>query len=372
MSFNLTAGNPRAHRIRVYYTETASTIYEGMPVCFNFDTTTNWFGGSMTNGAVTASTSLTAGTPSTGTAKYMQVEDPDSGNIQWFAGVVAAGGWCGRTGGRSLDIFIPNGAIVPVRAGVACTEGRTVLSVISATQYLGHALSATQARPVAISEETVDRSTAGLVLAKLDDTMFLYQDNTGDALYVGTGATAASASQIVNRINVSSGQTGGVFTALDVRATVTGTPACTGYGIALYTQTDISGIATGQNAGVSHWTNINAGGDLTGDYYGVEIGIYESGADLTGIAGSDTIAPLCLRFQLDGTNAPGANTKYQMYLRSEAGGTHPDGLFACYTDQAIGMIAKTSAAVSHIIPIYMNASGVLASGTYYIMVSDTA
>jgi hypothetical protein len=59
MSFNLTAGNPRAHRIRVYY-EGSNTITEGMSLCYNHDTTTNWFGGSQTAGTITASTT-TAG-----------------------------------------------------------------------------------------------------------------------------------------------------------------------------------------------------------------------------------------------------------------------------------------------------------------------
>jgi len=226
MSFNLTAGNPRAHRIRVYYLNASSaTIYEGMPLCYNNDTTTNWFGGSMTNGAVTASASLTAGTPSTASAKYLEVEAPADGNIQWFAGVVAAGGWVGKKDARALDIYVPNGAIVPVRAGVACTESRTVLSVITGTNYLGHALDATEARPVAIVEETVNRSTAGLILAKLDPNMFIYQEQHGSALLVGTGATAASASQTLNRMKASSAQTGGSFVMLECDGTLTGTGA---------------------------------------------------------------------------------------------------------------------------------------------------
>jgi len=371
---NLSWGNPAAHRVRVWYNTASKTIYEGMPVCYNYDTTTDWAGGSASDGAVTASTSLTDGTPETCQAKYLEVEEPNDGNLQFFAGVVAKGGWCGKTTsatanvGIILDIYVPNGAIVPVRAGVACTVARTILSVIAATQYLGHALSATEARPVAIVEETVNRSTAGLILAKLDPNLFIYQEQHGSALLSGTGATAAAASQVVNRINVSSGQTAGCFTALDVRATITGTPACTGYGITLYTQTDISGIATGQNAGVSHWTNINAGGDLTGQYFGVEIGIYEGGADLSGM--THCIAPLCLRMQIDATDGPPANKQYHMYLRSEAGGSHPDGLFMAYSFDSIAMAIGSAPVVSHVIPIEIEAGS--NAGTYYVMVSDAA
>jgi hypothetical protein len=229
---NLSWGNPVAHRVRVHYNTASKTIYEGMPVCYNYDTTRNWAGGSSSNGAVTTSSSLTAGTPETAAAKYLEVEEPNDGNLQFFAGVVAKGSWCGKTTsstagvGITLDIYVPNGAIVPVRAGVGCTNARTILSVIAATQYLGHALSATEARPVAIVEETVDRSTAGLILAKLDPNLFIYQEQHGSALLSGTGATAASASQIINRINVSSAQTAGTFRALQMKAELTGTGHC--------------------------------------------------------------------------------------------------------------------------------------------------
>jgi len=368
---NLSWGNPVAHRVRVHFNTASAVIYEGMPVCYNYDTTVNWAGGSVSDGAVTASTTLTAGTPETAAAKYLEVENPADGNIQWFAGVVAKGGWCGKTTsatagvGQLLDIYVPNGAIVPVRAGIGCTAGRTVLSVIAATQYLGHSLSATEARPVAIVEETVDRSTAGLILAKLDPNLFIYQDSTGSALLVGTGATAAAASQVVNRINVSSAQTAGRFTALDIQAAVTSTCVGTGYGIALYTQTDISGILGGQSAGVSHWTNINAGGDLTHEYYALEVGIYESGADLRG---NQRISPLVLRTQLDGTNAC-SDGHYMMTFICDGTGDHPDGLFSTNEVEDIAMTEITGSN-TNCIPFNVGPPG--AETTYWIMVTNAA
>ena len=370
MAFNLTAGNPRAHRIRLYYTE-SSTIYEGMPVCYEFDATTNWFGGSVTNGAVSATTTTAEGSQNEG--KYIRVEDPDADNIHAFAGVVAKGGWCGTTGPKSIDVYVPNGAIVPVRTDINCTVGRSVLAVHTAEQMLTSPHE-TAARPVAIAWETVDRSsTTGLTLAKLDPSLFIWQQ--GDATYLLIDDQDTTSSLKVNKIYLSTAQTGGRFMALDVQVEVTGTPANTGYGYCLYTQLDISGIMTGQNAGNSFWTNINAGGDIAGSYYGVEIGLYESGADLSGISGSDVISPLCLRTQLDATNTPGAGTQYMMYLRCEEDGGHKsDGLFACYTSGAINMNAHSAAVVSHVIPIKMIAteSGGCAAGTYYIMVSDAA
>ena len=201
---NLTASNPRAHAIRVYYTE-SSTIYEGMPVCYEFDATTNWFGGSVSNGEVTASTTTAEGSQNEG--KYIRVEDPDNDNIQAFAGVVKDGGWVGKTGPRAIDIYVPNGAIVPVRTDLACTVGRTILSVESASQELTVPLAATTARPVAIAEETVDRSsTSGITLARLDPNLFLYQFGDGSSLISDDDATAACT---VNSINLNFAGTGG-------------------------------------------------------------------------------------------------------------------------------------------------------------------
>ncbi len=140
--------DPQAVVKRVYY-EGSSTIYEGMPVCYNFNTTTNWLGVSSFE---TASTTTAEGSQNEG--KYIRVENPASDNLLWFAGVVCAGSWCGTTGPSALDVYIPNGAIVPVRASVACTTGLTILALESASQELTQPLSATQGRPVAISAET--------------------------------------------------------------------------------------------------------------------------------------------------------------------------------------------------------------------------
>lgn len=162
---NLTAGNPRAHRIRVYY-EGTSTIKEGAPFSYNYDTTTNWFGGSVSVGAVTASTTTSEGSQNEG--KYIRVEDVTADNQEFFAGVVAKGGWVGKAGPRVLDIYVPNGAIVPIWTdkSVAIKDPLYLehgeLTLVNATQVgMGHR--------VGVCAETIDRSSvAGLALAKLD------------------------------------------------------------------------------------------------------------------------------------------------------------------------------------------------------------
>ena len=126
MSFNLTASNPRAHRVRVFFDET-STIYEGMPVCYDWDSTINWFGGSVAStGEVTETTSTTEGNHNEG--KYIRVKTPLVTNFHAFAGVVAKGSpGIGETGKTAIDIYVPNGAIVPVRVGVNTLVGRTIV-----------------------------------------------------------------------------------------------------------------------------------------------------------------------------------------------------------------------------------------------------
>ena len=310
---NLTAGNPVAHRVRVYY-DGSSTIEEGMPVCYNYLTTQNWYGGSVADtGEVTASEVTAEGSHNKG--KYLYVSNPiccnsttgtwsqsaktidDDGdeldnlqvnmmvslasatdsdidgnwritavnatdntitlgdmtaaevaaitdaiadvtvkidNIHAFAGVVAKGGWVGKTGPQVVDIYVPNGAIVPVKTVLASTTaGRTILSVVSATQTLGNPTTDApdfesdsdtdtagqiDSRPVAIAAETI--SSAGLVLAKLDDRLFLYQGGQLDHSFeVGAGAVSAT----VNRMFLNFNNTAGSCQALHYRTVMSGT-----------------------------------------------------------------------------------------------------------------------------------------------------
>ena len=201
MAFNLTAGNPRAHRIRVYYFGT-STVYEGMPVCYD-NSTTNWFGGSVsraqgTAGEITAASTTAEGSQNEG--KYIRVENVNADNISLFAGVVAKGKNVGKAGPAAVDIFVPNGAVVPVRTDSNCLIDQTILAITTASQELGVPL-ATDSRPVAIARETVDRGTAGLVLAELNPGKFLHQDMGGTALSVDDADTTTST--LINSSNIS-------------------------------------------------------------------------------------------------------------------------------------------------------------------------
>jgi hypothetical protein len=218
---------------RVYYVGT-STIYEGMPVCYQFDTTTNVLGYSKSEGGEDARNQTDKNTTAEGylnEGKFLRVEDPFTDNLQWFAGVVRMGGYCGKVGPKWLDVYEPNGAIVPVRAGVECTVGRTILCVNPSLSYLGNPVNSTRGRPVAVALETnaaLD-TTPGLILAKLCPNEFVNQLCNSSAMLIGNGVSTEVA-LCANTINVASTQTDGDFTAFKVIGEIAGAGGSCGNG----------------------------------------------------------------------------------------------------------------------------------------------
>ncbi len=332
---NLTASNPKAHAIRVYYTE-SSTIYEGMPVCYEFDATTNWFGGSVSNGEVSATTTTAEGSQNEG--KYIRVEDPDADNIQAFAGVVKNGGWVGTSGPKAIDIYVPNGAIVPVRTDLSCTVGRTILSVESASQELTVPLAATTARPVAIAEETVDRSsTSGITLARLDPNLFLYQFGDGTSLLCDDDATAA---ETINTININFAGTGGPKRGLYAVGEIAGAGHSL-YGMWKF-RTYLNAAAASTVHGVCANLHIKDSGTLTRTSGTVNSALYVtvetevtttaptlSGGDLCGVS---------LEYYVDESTAAPANA-YALYVH--AGTYNWDGLIWIRNAGDLGDAAMT-------------------------------
>ena len=250
---NLTAGNPVAHRVRVYF-EGTGTIYEGMPVCYNYDTTDNWFGGSVANtGEVTATGTTAEGSQNEG--KYIRVELPANGNLIHLAGFVAKGGWVGTTGAKPLDIYVPNGAIVPVRCDVDTTSGATILFMQEGEEELGYSNGISTSRPVAIAMETETAldGTADITLAKIDPTLFLYQTLDGTAMDIGTSTQYGA-------IDVTTAST-----AWNVGPTVTYTNTGTGAGGCMgfrYTITSVGTAIAGTVYGGRVQANIGTDGVL--------------------------------------------------------------------------------------------------------------
>lgn len=164
--------DPKAETITVYY-ESETTIYQGCPLCYNSDTTDNWMGVSSVDATTTASTITESGTTAEGSqneGKFIRVELPSSTNFQWLAGYLV-GHSDGVTGPCAVDIYVPNGAVIPVRAYADCTEGTTLLGLSDGNGYLGASTGDDDPIACAIAMEDVDRSSvAGVCLAKVFPT----------------------------------------------------------------------------------------------------------------------------------------------------------------------------------------------------------
>lgn len=456
---NLTAGNPRAHRVRVYY-DGSSTIAEGMPLCYNYLTTDNWWGGSVSDeGVVTANETTAEGSHNKG--KYIYVSNPtcvstetdadgavtDGGkiitgdgddfddlqvgmfvsvssvtddtcdgnykitahnvagdtitlemvtafttaiagaddvvvkmdNIHEFAGVVTKGGWCGKTGPRVLDIYVPNGAIVPVLTDLTNTyAGRTILSVVSATQTLGSPTQDTpdfvdysdgigaddvstswkagqiDSQPVAIAAETI--TSAGLVLAKLDDRLFMFQGGQYSQEY---RVESVADDVTVNKMNIEFNVTAGHCQALHYRSVLAGTGGDANRGVYRF-ETFITGVPGDAKHIFGLFTHLEIGSDwnnepgATGGHLSpLFIGIRTknvnpnlSGVGILCMIHMDWI----LRKTTSGTldyppisgGSPHASTL--IYINSDSTGTQPDYFFVSEHNATVaqGTDAKSS------------------------------
>lgn len=349
---------PALRKQRLYYTGT-NTIYEGMPVCFDYDATTNVLGWD-NDASQVIGTTTDEGYQNEG--KFLRVEDPVTANLPWFAGVVAAGGYVGKAGPKWVDVYAPNGAIVPIRTYVSSTVGVTAVAIMNGTQYFGNPTAGMgngAAAYVALCEETVDRSaTAGLCLAKLDPRLFVNQ-TAGTAKM--NFATAGTVDLAANFVNVKSLQTAGTFTGFFVRSEVTNADSGD-VALAVYGEANVLGVTAGSYQIGNRFALNLWGGTQTASVIAALAGeIYEEGANLTG---STVIAPLFLRTQIDATNPPAANTHYMMHFRVD-GADKPDGLFIIGALNTIGALASISDAPALapgdvMIPVRLNGT------TYYI------
>ena len=187
--------DPKSKRISVYFTG-ETTIYEGMPVCYDYDTTDNWLGVASIDFTSTASSITESGTTAEGAqneGKFIRVEIPSASNLGHFAGVVAGADHEGETGPKAIDIYVPNGAVVPVRCDVDTSTGVTILAMTSGEEELGFLAADSRSIAIAMEDETGLDGTAGVTLAKLDPDMFSFN--------YGTSATAYSVTPGVYPVN---------------------------------------------------------------------------------------------------------------------------------------------------------------------------
>lgn len=157
--------DPKAKRVTVYY-EGTNTVHEGMLVHYNHDTTTNWSGidKSAAEGAATYDTDTPEGSQNEG--KWIRVEEPSDANRRFPAGVVAKGSdGIGKVGPSSVDIYILNGATVPVYTDRSVTINDPAHMEVGQNTVVNLDLGGEQ---IGWFMETIDRSsTAGLALVCL-------------------------------------------------------------------------------------------------------------------------------------------------------------------------------------------------------------
>jgi len=153
-----------AQKMRVYY-EGTSTVKEGMPVALNFDSTDNWLNVDKADYAAEYDASTAEGYQNEG--KLIRVEDVTALNQHAFIGVVAGAGKAGKAGPTVLDIYVANGAIVPVWTDKSISQ-KDPLFLEAGELTLVNATQVGMLSQVGVAVETVDRSsTAGIVLAKI-------------------------------------------------------------------------------------------------------------------------------------------------------------------------------------------------------------
>jgi len=218
-------------------------------------------------------------------------------NVHQFAGVVAGTGCAGQTGPCPLDIFIPNGAVVPVRCDVDTTAGSTVLCVAAGQQEFGCSSGSAASMPVAIAMETETGldGTAGITLAKLDPKMFLYNTGSSTALDLGLGYTHTD-QYVTSAITTQ-------FLPFQVRSELTGTgaggmigakfttensgTACVGDVYGLWSQAAVlaSGAISSTGKLVGMWAKTHTAttaGTIACPIYGLQVSMY-NGVACTGL-----------------------------------------------------------------------------------------
>ena len=132
----------------VWFTGSAA-LYEGMGVCFNFDTITG------------AAATLADGN------RGNEVELPSATNARYFAGV-AARDYSAHSGGQMIEIHEP-GSFCNVYAKANCTLGSGRLTCEAGGTYAGYfRLAGLEGQGSARPLQTIDRTTAGKVFAQLE------------------------------------------------------------------------------------------------------------------------------------------------------------------------------------------------------------
>ena len=157
------------------------TLKAGYVVCYNNDRTTDLRGTSVAEGAQNP-------------ARFLQVEKPKTANLNFVAGIVCPDSE-GAVDGDWIDIYLLNGADIPVWSDQACVNGTTTLAVTDGS-YLATAVGASNVS-LGLAKETINRTTPGLVLLKS------YQPASPATSYATLSALVGVLSDAVSELDVS-------------------------------------------------------------------------------------------------------------------------------------------------------------------------
>ena len=359
--------DPKSRRISVYFVG-ETTIYEGMPVCYD-NSTSNWLGvdGSSIDFTTTASTiteGLTTADGNLNEGKFIRVERPNADNCGMFAGVVAGADHAGETGPRALDIYIANGAVVPVRTDLNCLVDQTILAITTGEEELGVPLE-TDSRAVAIARETSDLGTAGLVLAELCPERFVYQDSGGTALSVDDADTTTAS--LVNSINLKFLGSANYQKGLYAVGEIAGAGACL-YGMWKF-RTYLNAATTRTCHTLCTNLHIKDAGTLSdvGEqahsalYVTVETDVTATAPTLSG----GNLAAIMIGYYVDETTAAPLKA-YPFSINTDLTKGQFDGLFTTKNTADIAFTTGAAATNTSSIPIE------IAGTTHYLMVSAAA
>lgn len=176
--------DPIAQTKRVFWRPVTDTtvLKVGQPVCYNSDAVVDH----KERTSDPTHLGLTDDTYAQGaqdfTGRLFIVEEPLTANLHSFAGIVKSLGPKAGADGDMIEIFVPNGAVLPCYIDASVTENATVLGIQNGEADLSY-----PGRPLGIAKETIDRTTAGMCWVKIDPNMFVYQSanaNTGLTGYV--------------------------------------------------------------------------------------------------------------------------------------------------------------------------------------------
>lgn len=378
VSMSSGAIDPIAVTKRVFWRPVTSTtvLKVGQPVCYNSDCVCDH----KERTSDPTHLGLTKDTYAEGeqemTGRLFIVEEPLSANLSHLAGFVKSLGSLDGADGDMIEIFIPNGAIVPVRTDVNCTLDDTILGIRNGQ---AEATIGEYCRPVAIAKETKDRSsTAGLVWAKIvGSNMFQRQ---GEYSYRLTIEDECGGDVTMNQVFVTSNQTAGAVILLRLDAEMDGA-GCYDSGI-LMVRGKLNAAASGALQACSMGLDLEASaelydGGIAADYANcvLRLAIGTTGTpDLSTGSGSNRLCAISIGYHADES---GGAPQEAWALAFNSGATYQwDGLFHSMNAGDIGDSSQSGTAAHVIgfdgdgtirkIPVKIGGT------TYYILVGTAA